>query len=94
MCCLSGMKVSDLMERSLRLVRPNDYYLCLLIHMGTNNTARHGLDQIIKGYEDLGQKVKEFGAQVVFLWIPLVGERVVQREQKLLRVNEWLRRWS
>lgn len=47
------------MERLLRLVWPLDYYLLLLIHVGTNNTARGDLEYIESNYRALGTKVKD-----------------------------------
>lgn len=46
-------------ERLLRLVWPLDYYLLLLIHVGTNNTARGDLEYIESNYRALGTKVKD-----------------------------------
>ncbi|XP_050821628.1 uncharacterized protein LOC127057046 [Gopherus flavomarginatus] len=39
-CCLPGARIRDVTEALSRIIRPSDYYPMLLIHMGTNDTAR------------------------------------------------------
>ena len=38
-CCLPGAQIRDVTERLPDFVRPTDYYLLLLFHVGTSDTA-------------------------------------------------------
>ncbi|CAM5095700.1 unnamed protein product [Natator depressus] len=71
----------DVTERLQRLIKPSDRYPFLLLHVGTNDTAKNDLEQITADYVALGRRIKEFEVQVVFLSI------------LPMEVNEWLRRW-
>ncbi|XP_075757100.1 uncharacterized protein LOC142818831 isoform X1 [Pelodiscus sinensis] len=92
-CCLPGARIRDVTEALSRIIRPSDYYPMLLIHVGTNDTARCDTERIKCGYRALGVRVKEFGAQVVFSSILPVKGRGPGRERCILEVNAWLRRW-
>lgn len=48
-------------DRLLRLVWPLECDLLLLIHVGTNNTARGDLEYIKSNYRALGTKVEDMG---------------------------------
>ncbi|CAM5136094.1 unnamed protein product [Natator depressus] len=39
-CCLPGARIRDIMEGLSRIIWPSDYYPMLLIHEGTNDSAR------------------------------------------------------
>ncbi|XP_073435803.1 uncharacterized protein [Dendrobates tinctorius] len=93
MCCLPGAKIKDVSDRISGLFRPTDDYPFLLLHVGTNDTARNDLETICRDFEDLGKKVKELGAQVVFSSILPVDGHGTRRWNKILQVNNWLRRW-
>ncbi|XP_075208143.1 uncharacterized protein LOC142313042 [Anomaloglossus baeobatrachus] len=93
MCCLPGAKIKDVSDRISELLRPTDDYPFLLIHVGTNDTARNELETICSDFEDLGKKVKELGAQVVFSSILPADGNGTRRWNKILQVNNWLRRW-
>lgn len=92
-CCLPGAKVRDVAERLPRLFKPTDSYPLLLIHVGTNNTARRSLEDTVRDYEVLGKRVRELGAQVVFSSLLPVEGRGPGRERRILEMNNWLRRW-
>ncbi|XP_075777593.1 uncharacterized protein LOC142827220 [Pelodiscus sinensis] len=92
-CCLPGARIRDVTEALSRIIRPSDYYPMLLIHVGTNDTARCDTERIKCDYRALGVRVKEFGAQVVFSSILPVKGRGPGRERCILEVNTWLRRW-
>uniref|UniRef100_A0A8C8RI01 C2H2-type domain-containing protein n=1 Tax=Pelusios castaneus TaxID=367368 RepID=A0A8C8RI01_9SAUR len=92
-CCLPGARIRDVTEGLSRIIRPSDYYPMLLIHVGTNDTARGDPLQIKGDYRALGARVKEFGAQVVFSSILPVKGRGPSRDRCILEVNAWLRRW-
>ncbi|XP_075768762.1 uncharacterized protein LOC142821506 [Pelodiscus sinensis] len=92
-CCLPGARIRDVTEALSRIIRPSDYYPMLLIHVGTNDTARCDTERIKCDYRALGVWVKEFGAQVVFSSILPVKGRGLGRERCILEVNAWLRRW-
>ena len=81
-CCLPGAHIRDVTERLLSLIQSPDYYLLLLFHMGTGDTAGSSLRSIKKDYRALGAAVRDSGAQVVFSSIlPVKGqgfERVVK----------------
>lgn len=53
------------MERHTKIIKPTNYYLFLLFHVGMNGTMT--LKTISMDYEQLGRIVKEFGtgAQVM-----------------------------
>ena len=81
-------------EQLPRLMQPTDTYPFLLFHVGTNDTAKRSYKEITADFEELGRELKNFGAQIVFSSILPVLGRGIERERKILRVNDWLRRWS
>jgi len=92
-CCLPGAKIRDVTERLTRLVKPTDRNPFLLVHVGTNDTARHSLQKIRRDFEDLGRKLKDLGTQVVISSLLPVKGRGPGRERKIVEVNNWLRKW-
>ncbi|CAJ0918113.1 unnamed protein product [Ranitomeya imitator] len=69
-CCLPGAMIKDVTDRIPKLFSSKDVHPFLLIHVGTNDTARKDLPTICKDFEELGKKVKELDAQVVFFFYP------------------------
>ncbi|XP_073171140.1 uncharacterized protein [Lepidochelys kempii] len=92
-CCLPGAKIRDVTERLPRLIKPSDRDSFLLLHMGTNDTAKNDLEQITADYVALGKRIKEFETQVVFSSILPVEGKGLGRDLRIVEVNEWLRRW-
>ncbi|XP_073175776.1 uncharacterized protein [Lepidochelys kempii] len=84
-CCLPGAKIHDVTERLLRLIKPSDRYPFLLLHVGTNDTAKNDLERITVDYVALGRRIKEFEAQV--------EGKGLGRDHQIVEVNEWLRKW-
>ncbi|CAJ0931195.1 unnamed protein product, partial [Ranitomeya imitator] len=62
-CCLPGAMIKDVTDRIPKLFSSKDVHPFLLIHVGTNDTARKDLPTICKDFEELGKKVKELDAQ-------------------------------
>lgn len=63
------------MERLLRLILPSQHYHILLIYVGTSNTARYDHEQNSSDNMAIVGKVKELGAQMMFLFIlPVQGQ--------------------
>ena len=61
-CCLPGGRKRDVMERLPSLIKPTDTYPFLLVHVGTNDTAKGSYREIMSDFEALGRKLKDFGA--------------------------------
>jgi len=76
-----------------QLVKSTDYYLLLLFHVGTNDTASWNLGRIKENFKVLGVKAKSFGAQVIFSSILPVGGRGSPRNRRIMSINSWLRGW-
>ncbi|CAJ0959664.1 unnamed protein product [Ranitomeya imitator] len=55
--------IKDVTDRIPKLFSSKDVHPFLLIHVGTNDTARKDLPTICKDFEELGKKVKELDAQ-------------------------------
>ncbi|CAJ0947992.1 unnamed protein product [Ranitomeya imitator] len=62
-CCLPGAMIKDVTDRIPKLFSSKDVHPFLLIHVGTNDTARKDLPTICKDFEELGKKVKELDVQ-------------------------------
>ncbi|CAJ0928434.1 unnamed protein product [Ranitomeya imitator] len=62
-CCLPGAMIKDVTDKIPKLFSSKDVHPFLLIHVGTNDTARKDLPTICKDFEELGKKVKELDAQ-------------------------------
>ncbi|KAG6933402.1 hypothetical protein G0U57_019236 [Chelydra serpentina] len=92
-CCLPGARIHDVTERLPRLIKPSDRYPFLLLHVGTNDTAKNDLERITADYVALGRRIKAFEAQVVFSSILPVAGKGRGRDRRIVEVNEWLRRW-
>ncbi|CAJ0968140.1 unnamed protein product [Ranitomeya imitator] len=60
---LYGAMIKDVTDRIPKLFSSKDVHPFLLIHVGTNDTARKDLPTICKDFEELGKKVKELDAQ-------------------------------
>ncbi|CAJ0962937.1 unnamed protein product [Ranitomeya imitator] len=69
-CCLPGAMIKDVTDRIPKLFSSKDVHPFLLIHVGTNDTARKDLPTICKDFEELGKKVKELDAQTTRIRIP------------------------
>ncbi|KAG6924590.1 hypothetical protein G0U57_016929, partial [Chelydra serpentina] len=54
-CCLPGTRIRDVTERLPRLIKPSDRYPFLLLHVGTNDTAKNDLEHITADYVALGR---------------------------------------
>ncbi|CAJ0929331.1 unnamed protein product, partial [Ranitomeya imitator] len=59
----TGAMIKDVTDRIPKLFSSKDIHPFLLIHVGTNDTARKDLPTICKDFEELGKKVKELDAQ-------------------------------
>ncbi|XP_074806320.1 uncharacterized protein LOC141986053 [Natator depressus] len=92
-CCLPGAKIRDVTERLPRLIKPSDHYPFLLLHVGTNDTAKNDPERITADYVALGRRIKEFEAQVVFSSILSVEGKGLGRDRRIVEVNKWLRSW-
>ncbi|CAM5113691.1 unnamed protein product [Natator depressus] len=90
---LLAIKIRDVTERLPRLIKPSDRYPFLLLHVGTNDTAKNDLERITADYVALGRRIKEFEAQVVFSSILPMEGKGQGRDRRIVEVNEWLRRW-
>nr|XP_048718317.1 uncharacterized protein LOC125641845 [Caretta caretta] len=92
-CCLPGARIHDVTERLPRLIKPSDCYPFLLLHVGTNDTAKNDLERITVDYVALGRRIKEFEAQVVFSSILPMEGKGLGRDRRIMEVNEWLHKW-
>ncbi|KAG6930606.1 hypothetical protein G0U57_003277 [Chelydra serpentina] len=81
--CLPGARIHDVTERLPRLIKPSDRYPFLLLHVGTNDTAKNDLERITADYMALGRRIKEFEAQVVFSSISLWQEKARGRDRRM-----------
>ena len=63
----------------------------LLIHVGTNETAKSNFEEITSHSEALGRKLYNFGAQMVFSSLLPVLRIGLKRET--LQVKDQVRRW-
>lgn len=63
---LSGVHFRHVPKRLPGCVQSPDYYLPLLFHMDTIDTAKSSLKSIKKDYRALGVVLRDPGAQVVF----------------------------
>lgn len=59
------------------------YYLLLLFHIGTSDTAVSNLKNIKRNCKELGVAVKNSGAQVVFSSVFLVREMGRERADRM-----------
>jgi len=80
-------------ERVPQLVKSTDYYLLLLFHVGTNDTASQKVGRIKEDFKALGVKAKSFDAQVIFSSILPVGGRRSARNWSIMDINSWLCGW-
>ena len=65
----------------------------LLIHVGTNDTARSTPSQVMRHYRELGVGLRGLGAQVVFSSILPVSGYGLRRERRIHTVNQRLQSW-
>ena len=78
-CCLPGARIRGVTERLPSLLQSTDYYLLLLFHVGTSDTARNSLRSIKKDYRALGVVARDSGAQVGFSSIFQVKDKGFER---------------
>ena len=85
----------DVTEGLPSLIKPTDTYSFLVIHVGTNDTAKRNFEETTSDFEALGRNLKDAGAQIAFSSIlPILGRgRETELERKILRVNDWLQIW-
>jgi len=85
-----GAHIGDVTKRLLSLVQSTDYYLLLLFHVCTNDTARSSLRSIKKDY---GAAVRDSGTQVVFSSILPVKGKGLERASGIWQINKWSQDW-
>ena len=61
--------------------------------MVTNDRAESNSEKITSDFEALGRKLKDFGAQIAFSSMLPVLRKGIEREKKILHVNDWVRKW-
>ncbi|CAM4506417.1 unnamed protein product [Lepidochelys kempii] len=92
-CCLPGAKIQDVDLRLKRIVKGAGKNPLIILHVGTNDTARFSLESIKGVYARLGRTLKEIEAQVIFSGILPVPREGQQRCDKIMTINRWLRQW-
>ncbi|KAK4826058.1 hypothetical protein QYF61_004173 [Mycteria americana] len=92
-CCLPGARVKDITRVLPSLVRPSDYYLLLLFHVGGYEGATRSPRAIKRDFRALGRLVRDSGAQIIFSsLLPFVGSDT-RRNGGTQSINSWLRGW-
>ncbi|CAM4481762.1 unnamed protein product [Lepidochelys kempii] len=92
-CCLPGAKIRDVDLRLKRILKGAGKNPLIILHVGTNDTARFSLESIKGDYARLGKTLKEIKAQVIFSGILPVPREGQQRCDKIRTINRWLRQW-
>uniref|UniRef100_A0A8C3P9C4 Ig-like domain-containing protein n=1 Tax=Chrysemys picta bellii TaxID=8478 RepID=A0A8C3P9C4_CHRPI len=92
-CCLPGAKIRDVDLRLKRILTGAGKNPMIVLHVGTNDTARFWLERIKGDYARLGKTLKEIEAQVIFSGILPVPREGQQRCDKIMTINKWLRQW-
>jgi len=65
-CCLPGARVRDVSRKLAGLVQPSDYYLLLVMQVGSDKMAERSPKAIKRDFRALGGLVEGSGAQEVF----------------------------
>uniref|UniRef100_A0A8C3FFJ1 SGNH hydrolase-type esterase domain-containing protein n=1 Tax=Chrysemys picta bellii TaxID=8478 RepID=A0A8C3FFJ1_CHRPI len=92
-CCLLGAKIRDVDLRLKRILKGAGKNPLIILHVGTNDTARFSLERIKEDYARLGKTLKEIEAQIIFSGILPVPREGQQRADRIVRINSWLREW-
>ncbi|XP_065418071.1 uncharacterized protein LOC135974370 [Chrysemys picta bellii] len=92
-CCLPGAKIRDVDLRLKRILKGAGKNPLIILHVGTNDTARFSLERIKGDYARLGKTLKEIEAQIIFSGILPVPREGQQRADRIVRINSWLREW-
>ncbi|XP_065435012.1 uncharacterized protein LOC135977694 [Chrysemys picta bellii] len=92
-CCLLGAKIRDVDLRLKRILTGAGKNPLIVLHVGTNDTARFSLECIKGDYARQGKTHKEIEAQVIFSGILPVPREGQQRCDKIMAINRWLRQW-
>ncbi|KAM7181823.1 uncharacterized protein RBU57_000475 [Macrochelys suwanniensis] len=82
-CCLPGAKIRDVDLRLKRILKGAGKNPLIILHVGTNDTARFSLERIKGDYARLGKTLKEIEAQVIFsgiLPVPREGQQSIKIE--------------
>lgn len=53
----------------------SDHYTFVLVHVGTNYTAKKNSDQIRGDYKTFARRIKELGVHVAFSSVPTVESK-------------------
>lgn len=91
LCCLPGACIQDITEKVAEAHPSSDHYPMLLRHMGTNDSARYGPEQISSDYRALGASGEELGHR----WCSCPSSWLRGRAQAgthTLEMNVWLHR--
>lgn len=83
---MPGTQILDAVKGPSKLIRPSDYHPLLLVHVGTNGTARRNPDGVNSDYRALGTVIKGFS------FLPGRG-RGVRRKALIVGISDWLRNW-
>uniref|UniRef100_A0A452HW29 SGNH hydrolase-type esterase domain-containing protein n=1 Tax=Gopherus agassizii TaxID=38772 RepID=A0A452HW29_9SAUR len=92
-CCLPGAKIWDVHLRLKRILTGVGKNPLIVLHVGTNDTARFSLECIKGDYTRLWKTLKEIEAQVIFSGILPVPREGQQRCDRIMGFNRWLRQW-
>lgn len=71
---LAWGKDQGIMDKMIRCINPTDYYLLVIIHLGTNDVADNSVEWVKMDCEVLSRHLNNVGVQVVFSLIFLVRE--------------------
>ncbi|KFQ57597.1 hypothetical protein N334_03560, partial [Pelecanus crispus] len=93
-CSLPGAWVRDVTMKLPDLLRPSDYYLLLVVQVGSDEITERSPKAIKRDFRALGRLVAGSGAQVVFSSILSVAGKNAERNRKTHLINRWLRGWS
>ncbi|CAJ0925451.1 unnamed protein product, partial [Ranitomeya imitator] len=84
-CCLPGAMIKDVTDRIPKLFSSKDVHPFLLIHVGTNDTARKDLPTICKDFEELGKKRRTTPQQT---WETHIRQKTRYTHQEGVKLEE------
>jgi len=92
-CCLPRVQVKEAAGKFSGLVRPSDYYLLLVMQVGSDEIKERSPKAMKRDFRALGRLAEGSRAQVVFSSIPSVAGKNIERGRKSHLINRWLRGW-
>lgn len=93
LCCLPGARVKDISAMLERNLQREGEDPVVVVHVGTNDIGRTRKEDLLKEFEQLGNKLKSRTSRVLISGLLPEPRAKSARIRKIKKLNAWLKDW-